>query len=73
MNRRFLPLAGAAVAFAITASACSLPRLPNERPRIPPLPQTSLVFDDHGRLITSLHAGENRTLIALKKVPMLVP
>src|SRR6266536_1193514 len=41
---------------------------PVERPRTPPLPPTSLVFDDKGRLITSLHAGENRTLIPFDRM-----
>jgi penicillin-binding protein 1A len=72
MNRRFLPFVGAAVALALAATACSLPRLPAQQPSIPPLPQTSLVFDDHGRLITSLHAGENRTLVPLSSVPTIV-
>src|SRR6266516_4113884 len=50
-------------------SGCSFPHLPPvERPRIPPLPQTSLVFDDKGRLITRLHAGENRTLIPFDRM-----
>ncbi|MDP8955503.1 MAG: penicillin-binding protein [Actinomycetota bacterium] len=52
---------GAAV--AVLSSACSLPRLPEESPRIPPLPQTSMLFDADGRRITTLHAGENRILI----------
>jgi penicillin-binding protein 1A len=72
MNRRLLPLVGAALALALAATGCSVPRLPTEQPRIPPLPQTSLVFDDHGRLITSLHAGENRTVVPIKEVPAIV-
>ncbi|HEX2089804.1 MAG TPA: PBP1A family penicillin-binding protein [Actinomycetota bacterium] len=46
-------------------SACTLPSLPAEAPRIPPLPQTSMLFDADGRRITTLHAGENRILIHL--------
>jgi len=57
------------LASALIASGCSFPHLPPvEKPRIPPLPQTSLVFDDKGRLITSLHAGENRTLIPFDRM-----
>jgi penicillin-binding protein 1A len=72
MNRRLLPLAAVATVMASMATACAFPRLPSQQPVIPPLPQTSLVFDDHGKLITSLHAGENRTLIPLSDVPKIV-
>jgi penicillin-binding protein 1A len=72
MNRRLLPLIGTTLALALAATACSLPRIRAEQPKIPPLPQTSLVFDDQGRLITRLHAGENRTLIAISEVPLIV-
>ena len=40
-------------------------------PTIPPLPQTSLVFDAGNHLITRLHAGEDRTLIHLAQVPAI--
>jgi len=67
-------LAGIAVAVALVTAACAvhLPRIPNARPVIPPLPQTSLLFDDQGRVITSLHAGENRTVIPISQIPMVV-
>jgi membrane peptidoglycan carboxypeptidase len=71
---RFLRLAAVAVAAALSASACALPHLsnlPHEKPTIPPLNQTSLLLDDNGRLITRLHAGENRTLIPLSEVPQV--
>ena len=67
--RRPLP-AVLAVVLMLAASACALPRphLREPAPQIPPLPQTSLVFDDHGHVITQLHAGENRTLVSLDHV-----
>jgi penicillin-binding protein 1A len=61
-------LLAAALASALVASGCSIHLPPVDKPRIPPLPQTSLVFDASGRLITSLHAGENRTLIPLDRM-----
>jgi penicillin-binding protein 1A len=72
MIQRRLPLAGAALAIALMASACSLARLPTGQPRIPPLPQTSLMLDDRGHLITELDAGINRTLVPLSQVPVIV-
>ncbi|HEV8421281.1 MAG TPA: transglycosylase domain-containing protein, partial [Actinomycetota bacterium] len=59
------------VAAALAASGCALPhpRLPQEKPTIPPLPENSLIFDANGHLITVLHAGENRTLIPIKDIP----
>jgi penicillin-binding protein 1A len=61
--------AGVALALALVASGCSLLHLPPaEKPTIPPLPQTSLVFDSRGSLITSLHAGENRTLVPFDRI-----
>jgi membrane peptidoglycan carboxypeptidase len=59
---------------ALMASACSLPRIaqiPHGNPAIPPLSQTTLILDDHGRVITRVHAGENRTLIPLSQVPQV--
>jgi 1A family penicillin-binding protein len=60
-----------AIATALVASGCGLPRLPEEEPAIPPLPQTSILYDAEGRFITRLHAGEDRTLIAIDEVPMI--
>jgi 1A family penicillin-binding protein len=60
-----------AVATALVASACALPNLPEADPTIPPLPQTSIVYDSEGRFITRLHAGEDRTLIPIDQVPMV--
>lgn len=62
------------VALALVASACAvpLPRIPNAEPTLPALPQNSIIFDDQGRPITSLHAAENRTVIPLSEVPRSV-
>src|SRR6266496_3790157 len=67
---RARPLAAALLlVMTLVAGSCSLPHLPPvDEPTIPPLPQTSLMFDAHGRLITSLHAGENRTLIPIDRM-----
>src|SRR6059058_4702546 len=62
-------LVAASAAFAVLGSACSLPRLTNGPLRLPPLPQTSVLYDDQGRVITSLHAEQNRTLIPLREIP----
>src|SRR5438477_9860426 len=61
------------LASALLASACGIPRphLPEVHPTIPPLPQTSVLYDDQGRFITTLHAGEDRTLIPLSEVPFV--
>jgi penicillin-binding protein 1A len=60
-----------AVIAALVASGCGLPRLPQEEPAIPPLPQTSILYDAEGRFITRLHAGEDRTLILIDEVPVV--
>lgn len=69
--RACVRLAVSALSVAVVASGCSLPhlRLPQERPTIPPLPQNSMIFDDSGRLITILHAGENRVLVPIDQIP----
>jgi penicillin-binding protein 1A len=59
------------VATALVVSGCGLPRLPQEEPAIPPLPQTSILYDAEGRFITRLHAGEDRTLIPIREVPVI--
>ncbi len=71
--RRLLRAAAVATVVALFASSCALTKgLVKEKPTIPPLPQTSMVFDDRGHLITTLHKGENRVLISLKQVPTVV-
>jgi membrane peptidoglycan carboxypeptidase len=58
----------AAAAFAVLSSACSLPRVTRGPLGIPSLPQTSVLYDDHGQAITSLHAEQNRTLVPLRRI-----
>jgi penicillin-binding protein 1A len=64
----------AAVALALVSSACAihLPRIPNAKPTIPQLPQTSVLYDDQGRFITTLHADENRTVIPIGQIPVVM-
>src|SRR6266511_2083444 len=71
--RAWLRLAAPALAAALVASGCSLPhlRLPQARPTIPALPQNSMIFDATGRLITILHAGENRGLVPIEEISIV--
>ena len=71
--RGSLRAAGFGLVLVLFATACGirLPRLPVATPTIPPLPQTSILFDDRGHLITALHAGEDRTLIPLSQMPVI--
>lgn len=57
------------LALAIAGSACSLPRVPGVSPRVPDLAQTSVLVDDRGHVITSLHAEQNRTAIPIGDIP----
>ena len=59
----------AAIAVLLVAPACAMPRIRHEDPALPPLPQTSKVYDAKGRVITTLHATENREVVPLEKVP----
>ncbi len=63
-----------AVALCVIGSACALPHphLQGPMPKMPSLPQTSMLFDDRGHLIRVLHAGENRIMIPLSQVPPMV-
>ena len=73
-HRKLRPIALAAIAvvFTMLASGCGLPNIAGLKLTIPALPQTSLLFDDHGQLITSLHAGENRTLVPIGEIPTVL-
>ena len=62
-------LVGLAVSCGLLLSACSLPRLEEERAKPRPLPQTSFVFDRNGKLITTLHAEEDRIVISADRIP----
>ena len=49
--------------FALAAAACDLPSLQEARQNAGALPQTSAIYSADGRLITRLHAGENRIVV----------
>src|SRR5207253_6069758 len=36
------------------------------------LPQTSILFDDQGRVITALHAEQNRTVVPIEQIPTIM-
>jgi penicillin-binding protein 1A len=55
-------LAGVAGTFAYVYAHTKLPHLP-------PGPQTTYVYDRNGRLITTLHAEVNRTIIPITQMP----
>lgn len=66
------PLVALVTVAALLAGACALPELPDldeERAKPKPLPQTSFVFDAKGRLITTLHAEQNRVVIGPGRIP----
>jgi penicillin-binding protein 1A len=55
------------------ATSCSiLPDLKEEEAKAPPLAQTSKIFDAKGRLITTLHAGEDRIKVPIERIPASV-
>ena len=70
-SRSPLRMLGSFVVLGLLTSGCAMAqaRYAQETPVIPALPQTSLVYDATGTLITALHEAENRTNIELKKVP----
>ena len=55
----FLSVAGALVALYVTT----------ELPSIPPPPETSVLLDRDGKVLATFHAGIDRTLIPLSKMP----
>ena len=63
-----------AAAIGLLACACAipLPRIPHAEPTIPPLPQTSRIYDSQGRYITDLHADQNRTIVPISDIPVPV-
>ena len=62
--------AGVLLVFVIASSSCRLiPDLEEEVARADPLAQTSKIYDRRGRLITTLHAEEDRILVTLKRIP----
>ncbi|HEX2294269.1 MAG TPA: transglycosylase domain-containing protein [Actinomycetota bacterium] len=67
--RRWVPILLVAV---MTASACAhLENLPTLQPEDLEfeLAQSSKIFDAKGRLITTLHRGQNRTNVTLEQIP----
>jgi penicillin-binding protein 1A len=62
------------VALALLSSGCSglLPDLQAEEEGAPPLAQTSKIYDADGRLITTLHAEEDRVPISIRQIPQNV-
>ena len=59
------------VALVVVASGCSYTTV-TLAPTVPPNAQASVVLADNGTLLTTLHAGENRTEITLDQVPQHV-
>jgi penicillin-binding protein 1A len=55
--------------FTLLTSACDLPSLQEARKNASALPQTSAIYSADGRLITRLHAGENRIVVGSGKIP----
>lgn len=68
----FARLVGLGLGVALLATACSVPDLDVERVEAPPLPQTSFLYDANGRLITALHAEQDRVLIPPRRIPRVV-
>jgi penicillin-binding protein 1A len=65
-GRRFRALTVLALV-GLFATACQMVDVPEDL-TLPPLKQTSLLFDDHNHLIRSFHAAENRTVIPLDQM-----
>ncbi len=57
---------------AVLAQACGLSNLREAREEAGVLPQTTFLFAADGTLITELHAGENRIIVPLTKIPAVV-
>ena len=65
-GRRYRAL-GVLALVGLFATACQLVDVPKDL-TLPPLKQTSLLYDDHNHLIRSFHAVENRTVIPLDQM-----
>jgi len=61
-------MAPVVVALAVLASSCAYTTV-TLAPTVPPNAEASVVLADNGTLLTTLHAGENRTEITLGQVP----
>jgi penicillin-binding protein 1A len=67
---RSLRAAGVLLAIAIAGVSCRLvPDLEQEVAEADPLAQTSKIYDRRGRLITTLHAEEDRIIVQLNRIP----
>jgi 1A family penicillin-binding protein len=70
---RVLRLAASLLAATALATSCSvLPDLREEEAKAPPLAQTTKVYDAKGRLITTLHAEEDRIKVPIDRIPATV-
>jgi penicillin-binding protein 1A len=66
----FLRALACLAAVAAFSTSCSLlPDLEEEERRTKPLAQTSKIYDSRGRLITTLHAEEDRIVIPIERIP----
>ena len=65
-------LACAIVALAFCSQACHMPNLADYQKSATPLKQTSFLYDDHGKLITELHASQDRVILPTKKIPQSI-
>ena len=72
MAPRSRTLVVGAFVFALAASACDLPSLHEARESAAALPETSFIYSADGKLITALHAGENRVVVRSRKIPDVV-
>jgi penicillin-binding protein 1A len=72
LARGFRLLATLLAMMAVASSCRYVADLDRERSGAQPLAQTSKIFDSKGNLITSLHAGEDRELISIRRIPSLV-
>ena len=70
---RVFRVAACLLAAAAISTSCSvLPDLQEEEANAPPLAQTTKVYDTRGRLITTLHAEEDRIKIPIDRIPRTV-
>jgi penicillin-binding protein 1A len=61
---------GAALAcLAMFAQACALPKLADYQHKATRLPQTSFLYDTNGKLITELHAEQDRVVLKYDDMP----
>jgi penicillin-binding protein 1A len=56
------------VALAATASKVALQLTTVKLPKVPPQPETTLMYDRRGKLLARLHAGINRTIVPLDRI-----